>query len=79
MELVKGNIIKEINTNPGVLFKDTIANSELTYKVTKVNKKTYGLVCIEGYMEGSEQKLLKDFKEESIDVYGTIRKWVLIQ
>lgn len=78
MELVKGNIIKQIKTNEGELFKNTTANGELTYKVTRVNKNTYTLECIEGYMKGSGCKLYKTFKEESKDVYGTVTKWILL-
>ena len=78
MELVKGDIIKQIKKNDGSLFQNTTANGELTYEVTRVNKNTYGLKCIDGYMKGTECKLLKTFKEESKDVYGTITKWVLV-
>lgn len=77
MELVKGNIIKQIKRNDNPLFKDTTANGVLTYEVARVNKTTYSLKCIDGYMKGTECKLVKSFKEESTDVYGTITKWVL--
>lgn len=79
MILKKGDIIKQIKTNPGELFKDTTANGELTYEVTRVNSKTYGLKCIEGYMKGTGCKLLKEFREEHTDVYGTVTKWELVQ
>lgn len=78
MELVKGNIIKQIKTNSSELFKNTTANGELTYEVTRVNKNTYTLKCIDGYMKGSGCKLLKTFREESTDVYGTVTKWILL-
>lgn len=78
MELVKGNIIKQIKRNDNPLFKNTTANGELTYEVTRVNKNTYGLKCIDGYMKGTSCKLVKTFKEESIDAYGTITKWILV-
>lgn len=77
MELVKGDIIKQIKENNNPMFKNTTANGVLTYEVTRVNKKTYSLKCIEGYMKNTECKLLKSFKEESTDVYGTITKWIL--
>lgn len=78
MELVKGNIIKHIKRNDRPEFKDTTANSELTYKVIRVNSKTYGLECIGGYMQGTRCNLHKDFKESSVDVYGTTSEWVLV-
>ena len=78
MTLTKGSIIKQVKTNDGKMFKNTLANSELTFEVTRVNQKTYTLKCIEGYMKVSEFKLVKAFKEESADVYGTITKWILV-
>ncbi len=79
MELVKGNIIKQIKKNENSDFAGTCANSELTYKVVRVNSKTYGLVCIGGYMQGTRCNLCKNFKESSVDVYGTTTEWVLVQ
>lgn len=79
MILKKGDIIKQIKTNPGELFKDTTANGELTYQVTRVNPKTYGLKCIAGYMKGSGCNLIKGFREEHTDIYGTVTRWVLIE
>lgn len=78
MELIKGDIIKQIKQNSNPMFNNTTANSVLTYKVTRVNKKTYSLKCIEGYMKNTEYKLQKSFKEESTDIYGTITKWILV-
>ena len=78
MKLVKGDIIKQIKKNDGELFQNTTANGELTYEVTRVNKNTYTLKCIDGYMKNTGCKLVKTFKEESKDVYGTITKWVLV-
>ncbi len=77
MELVKGSIIKQIKRNDNPLFEDTTANGVLTYEVTRVNKSTYTLKCIDGYMKGTGCKLVKTFKEEHTDIYGTITKWVL--
>ena len=57
MELVKGNIIKQIKRNEKPEFADTCANRELTYKVIRVNSKTYGLECIGGYMQGTRWNL----------------------
>lgn len=78
MELTKGTIIRQTKSNSNPLFKDTIANGVLTYEVTKVNKKTYGLKCIDGYMKGSGCKLLKDFSPKRIDEYGTLTEWEII-
>lgn len=75
----KGTIIKEIRRNSDPMFKNTTANSELTYRVTKVNQKTYTLECIEGYFKGSSVKLSKDFKAERIDVYGTITQLIVVE
>ena len=79
MILKKGDIIKQIKTNPGELFKDTTANGELTYQVIRVNPKTYGLKCINGYMKGSGCNLIKSFKEQSTDIYGTVTRWELVK
>lgn len=79
MELVKGNIIKQIKRNDNPLFASTTANGELTYKVTRVNAKSYTLECIGGYMKGTGCKLLKSFREEYTDEYGTVTKWEKIQ
>lgn len=78
MELVKGNIIKQIKRNSCPEFKDTTANRELTYKVIRVNPKTYGLECIDGYMKGTRCNLRKGFQESSVDVYGTSTEWILV-
>lgn len=77
MTLSKGMVIKQIKKNENPLFSNTAANSELTYEVIRVNSKTYGLKCIAGYMKNSCCNLRKDFKEESVDIYGTTTKWVL--
>lgn len=75
MELVKGSIIRETKRNERKGFENTIANGSLTYRVTRVNPKTYTLECIEGYMKGTACKISKDFKETSTDVYGTVTTW----
>lgn len=77
--MTKGTIIKEIKRNDNPMMINTTANSELTYKVVKVNSKTYTLRCIEGYMEGSECKLYKNYKEEYKDICGTITRWVIVE
>ena len=79
MELVKGSIVKQVKRKDNPLFASTTANSELTYKVTRVNAKSYTLECIDGYMKGTGCKLLKSFLEEHTDVYGTVTKWEVIQ
>lgn len=78
MTLTKGMKIRQTKVNTNEMFKNTIANSVLVYEVTRVNQKTYGLKCVEGFMEGTECKLLKTFKEESKDVYGTVTKWEVV-
>ena len=78
MLLEKGNIVKNIHRNDRPEFADTVANSELTYRVIRVNPKTYGLECIGGYMQGTRCNLRKDFEEKSVDVYGTTSEWVLV-
>ena len=75
----KGTIIKEIRRNSDPMFQNTTANSELTYEVVRVNKKTYTLKCIEGYYKGSECGLAKDFSPERTDVYGTVTQWVIVK
>ena len=78
MKLVKGSVIKQIKRNDGKEFENTIANGELTYEVTRVNKTTYTLKCIDGYMKGSGCKLVKNFSEKSVDVYGTTTEWIIL-
>lgn len=77
MTLKKGNIIKRTQTNNRQNCET--ANAELTYIVERVNKNTYTLKCIDGYMKNTGCKLAKDFKEENTDVYGTVTKWTLVQ
>ena len=79
MTLTKGMKIRQTRTNSGEFFQNTAANSVLTYEVVRVNPKTYGLKCIEGYMQGSGCNLLKCFKEESVDVYGTVTKYEIVE
>lgn len=76
MTLTKGTIIKQVKTNDRKGFEDTIANSELTYEITRVNKTTYTLKCIEGFMKGSGCKLVKNFNQTSVDMYGTKTEWI---
>lgn len=75
MELRKGTIIKLTKENKNPIFKDTTANGVLIYEVTKVNKNTYSLKCIEGYMKNTECKLSKNFKPVMVDSYGTTTTW----
>lgn len=74
MELKKHDIIKRIrtNNNPGC----ESANTESTFVVRRVNKKTYSVEVIGGYMVHAEFLLDKNFKEESVDEYGTVTKYV---
>lgn len=77
MELKKGDIIKRITTNDRPHCESV--NTELTYVVERVNKNTYSLKCIDGFMKNTGCKLVKDFKEESIDIYGTVTKYVVVR
>lgn len=79
MELVKGMVIRNTRENNNPDFANTTANSVLTYEVTKVNPKTYTLRCIDGYMKNTGCKLLKGFKTESTDIYGTRSTWEIVQ
>ena len=76
MTLTKGSIIKKVTTNSDERLKGTVANSELVYEVTRVNKSTYTLKCIKGFMKGSGCKIVKDFKPTYVDVYGTKTEWI---
>lgn len=78
MTLTKGTIIKQVKRNERSGFENTMANSELTYEVTRVNKTTYTLKCIEGFMKGSGCKLVKNFNETSVDEYGTTTEWIIL-
>lgn len=78
MELTKGMIIKQTKENKDPIFTNTTANGVLVYEVTRVNKKTYGLKCIDGYMKNTECKLLKDFSPIRVDEYGTTIKWEIV-
>ena len=53
MTLNKGDIIKEVKSNSKKGFENTTANATLTYRVDRVNARTYTLTCIEGYMKNS--------------------------
>ena len=78
MTLTKGMKIKQIKVNENEMFKNATTNSTLVYEVVRVNKKTYELKCVEGFMQGSCCKIEKDFKPEYKDVYGTVTKWELV-
>ena len=78
MTLNKGDIIKEVKSNSKKGFENTTANATLTYRVDRVNARTYTLTCIEGYMKNSGCKLTKGFKEKSVDIYGTITEYFKI-
>lgn len=78
MKLVKGDIIREVKTNPDAMLSNTTENSTLVYKVVRVNKKTYGLECIDGYMKGTQCNRRKDFKESYTDIYGTTTTITLV-
>ena len=72
MELTKGSIITQTRSNSNPIFANTTANRTLVYKIVKVNRKTYELECIEGYMKGSHCRMVKNFKNTYTDEYGTV-------
>lgn len=78
MELTKGMLIKQTKENKNPSFTNTTANGVLVYEVIRVNKKTYSLKCVEGYMKNTECKLSKDFAPTRVDEYGTITKWEVL-
>ena len=79
MEIKKGTIIRQTKTNEDPIFKDTTANAVLEFVVKRVNPKTYGLECIEGYYKGCGLNLRKDFKETYVDIYGTKTTWEVVR
>lgn len=78
--LKKGDKVKQIKTNLDEYCRNTTANSELTWEVVKVNKKTYSMKCVDGYMKNCECNLNKEFYEKGgtfRDLYfGTVTRWV---
>lgn len=72
--LKKGDRIRETKRNPRNGFENTTANGTLIYEVVRVNPKTYGLKCIEGYMKGTGCNIGKDFRTEYTDIYGTVTR-----
>lgn len=70
MKLEKGMKIRQTMTTTNPMLKNTTWNESLVFEVLKVNKKSYSLLCVEGYLEGSIVKLSKDFKPESDTVFG---------
>lgn len=78
MTLKKGDIIKVVRSNPDKLFEGTTANGTLTYRVDRVNPKTYSITCIDGYMKNSGCFLRKDGAEKSVDIYGTTTQYFKI-
>lgn len=78
MTLKKGDKIRETKSNANPIFKNTTANSTLIYEVVRVNAKTYGLKCVEGYMRGTGCNLHKDAPEVSTDIYGTTTRREII-
>ena len=78
MELTKGMKIKQTKVNGKAEFANTTANGVLMYEVVKVNKNTYSLKCIEGYMKGTGCKLVKDFAAVRVDEYGTCTMWEVV-
>ena len=76
MKLEKGNIIKKTHTNNRPNCES--ANTELIYIVERVNKNSYSIKCIEGFMKNTQTKLAKSFAAESIDMYGTITRYEIV-
>ena len=78
MKIAKGTKIRQTRENANEMFKNTTANGVLVYEVTRVNKTSYTLKCVEGYMKGTGCYLGKDFKNESVDIYGTVTRWEVV-
>ncbi len=76
MKLEKGNIIKKTRTNNRPHCES--ANTEQLYVVERVNKNSYSIKCIEGFMKNTQIKLAKDFATERIDMYGTITRYEIV-
>ena len=51
---------------------------DLIYQITRVNRKSYTLKCIRGYMSGTECKLVKDFCMIRVDGYGVETRWLAV-
>lgn len=80
MKLTKGTIIRQIRVNEKPNFENTTANSVLDYEVTRVNKNSYTVKCVEGYMKGSGCKILKEaIGKTYTDVYGTKTTYMVIE
>jgi hypothetical protein len=79
MMLTKGTMLKKSRNYTDTMFAGTCSNWTEVWKVKRVNKNSYTLVCVEGHMENCEVKLSKDFKEFSRDEYGTETKWEIIE
>ena len=77
-ELVKGMKIKKVKENKNPMFVNSTSNEVLIYEVTRVNKNTYGLKCIEGYMKNTTCNLCKDCPIEGVDVYGTVTRYEIL-
>ena len=59
VNLVKGDRIRQTKKNYQKEFANTCANTVLIWEVTRVNKNTYSIKCVEGYMKNSSCKLDK--------------------
>ena len=76
MKLEKGNIIKRTRTNNRPHCES--ANTESTFIVERVNKTSYTVKFIDGYMKNTGCKIAKDFAEESVDMYGTVTRYEIV-
>lgn len=76
MKIEKGTIIKRTRTNSNPHCES--ANTASTFMVERVNKTTYSIKCIGGYMAGTCCKMTKGFAAESTDIYGTVTKYEII-
>ena len=75
MTLNKGDLL--IKTQRRISDHERV-HEDLVYKVIRVNRKTYTLECIGGFMKGSRFKLVKDYCPSRVDVYGVETRWITI-
>ena len=75
LELKTHDKVRRLTRNDNQYFKNTTANSVTVWEVTRVNKNTYSMTCIEGYLKGSSCKLQKGYTTWVDSYYKTITTW----
>ncbi len=75
LELKTHDKVRRITMNDSKYFKNTTANTVTVWEVTRVNKNTYSVTCIEGYLKGSSCKLQKGYTTWVDSYYKTITTW----